>query len=367
MSEKRKRRPYYNYFPADFEEGTRHFEPASKGLFQTLLNHQHAHDYIPSDPRAIQKVAGFFDPMMPPGLTPEQAAMWHELSSPFTFAFAWSQVSEKFVKDADGNLRNPRMEADRLEYLEHVAKKSLAGKASAAKRASVPRRTKGSGKHSTPVGPEPQHPLPKSPTPVDPAHSTPVASESNTCSKKDPFCCEKIQPTTTTTIPTTTTTPSPTPKPTPRESESETQTQVGNSLSRSPEEISISDFFDAADGNGIDPELAQAAFDYYAPRGFRAGKSSDRFRASDVPSIMRSWARREKSFRGDGGGEAKPLTPGNLKIVLDALNQKMEAYYNRHNLGASGAREAKKEQWEHWRGMRDRRDGIEKKIADFEA
>jgi uncharacterized protein YdaU (DUF1376 family) len=87
--------PYYQYYPADFEQGTATFTLTEVGAYQRLLNHQWAHGSVPGDSvKALSQILR---------------------CSTSTTKSVWAIVQEKFPRWDDGQHRNARLAAVRQD------------------------------------------------------------------------------------------------------------------------------------------------------------------------------------------------------------------------------------------------------------
>lgn len=94
----------------DFLSGTSDMTPEEVGAYIRLLCHQWSKGYLPNDPERLARMAGAMDV---PSLR---------------------YVLAKFVLQADGTLRNERLESVRRESEEYRTRKSASGRAGAQKR-----------------------------------------------------------------------------------------------------------------------------------------------------------------------------------------------------------------------------------------
>lgn len=105
--------PYYQYYPADFEQGTATFTLAEVGAYQRLLNYQWTHGSIPSDVKALALILRCM---------------------PSTVKAIWKAIAGKFEQGEDGHWRNAKMERVRADADTVWQRKVNAGRASAAAR-----------------------------------------------------------------------------------------------------------------------------------------------------------------------------------------------------------------------------------------
>ena len=81
--------PYFQYYPADFEQGTAAFTLIEVGAYQRLLNYQWSHGSVPGD---------------------NLKALAQILRCPPSMAKAvWAVIQEKFPRTVTGAYRNPRL------------------------------------------------------------------------------------------------------------------------------------------------------------------------------------------------------------------------------------------------------------------
>jgi uncharacterized protein YdaU (DUF1376 family) len=87
--------PYFQYYPADFEQGTATFTLSEVGAYQRLLNHQWAHGSVPGDSvKALSQILR---------------------CSTSTTKSVWAIVQDKFPRWDDGQHRNARLAAVRQD------------------------------------------------------------------------------------------------------------------------------------------------------------------------------------------------------------------------------------------------------------
>jgi len=91
---KRKRSPWFAFYPDDFDSGTRAMTLAGRGAYLSLLCYQFSNGTIPKDERTICRIIGAF---------PDE---WAEIRS---------EVLAKFEALEDGSWINRRMEKEREE------------------------------------------------------------------------------------------------------------------------------------------------------------------------------------------------------------------------------------------------------------
>jgi uncharacterized protein YdaU (DUF1376 family) len=106
--------PYYQYYPADFEQGTATFTLSEVGAYQRLLNYQWTHGSIPGDLKSLAMILR---------------------CTPSTAKSVWKTIVCKFNQGEGGQWTNAKMERVRSEA-EHLWQRRVSGgKASAAARA----------------------------------------------------------------------------------------------------------------------------------------------------------------------------------------------------------------------------------------
>lgn len=109
MSDQRKRLPYFNFYPADFLEGTAFMSDEEVGAYIRLLAIQWGHRRLPDDPMRVER-------MVP------------------SIAKTWPAIASKFSRDGDG-MFNERLESERLKAETRADKNAENGrKGGAAKR-----------------------------------------------------------------------------------------------------------------------------------------------------------------------------------------------------------------------------------------
>jgi uncharacterized protein YdaU (DUF1376 family) len=105
--------PYFQYYPADFEQGTATFTLTEVGAYQRLLNHQWAHGSVPDSTRTLAQILR---------------------CSPSTAKSVWKTISAKFEQGEDGLYRNARLEQSRDNSRSAWQRQVDRGRASAAAR-----------------------------------------------------------------------------------------------------------------------------------------------------------------------------------------------------------------------------------------
>jgi uncharacterized protein YdaU (DUF1376 family) len=102
--------PAFQFYPADFDQGTAEMTLDETGLYIRLLGHQWLTGSVPSDPSRIASVAH---------------------TTVEVLERLWPVVSRKFETGPDGRLRNARLEAEREKQREWRAKQVTSGRAGA--------------------------------------------------------------------------------------------------------------------------------------------------------------------------------------------------------------------------------------------
>lgn len=97
--------PRLPWYPAAFAGATRDWPLLARGLYRELLDAQWDLGSIPADERALRSMVR------------ATAREWNRV---------WPIVGPKFVRGADGRLRNSRLEQHRSEALELLEKKRRA-------------------------------------------------------------------------------------------------------------------------------------------------------------------------------------------------------------------------------------------------
>ncbi|HTI70871.1 MAG TPA: DUF1376 domain-containing protein [Candidatus Limnocylindria bacterium] len=112
----KRRGPAFQFYAQDFLVGTVMMSTAEVGAFVRLLCHQWVNESLPDDDTALARLA------LIEGESGEHVAA------------ILRRVRAKFQPDKDGQLRNRRLEAIRLEQASYRARKARAGKLGAGRR-----------------------------------------------------------------------------------------------------------------------------------------------------------------------------------------------------------------------------------------
>lgn len=106
--------PAFQFYPSDFDTDTADWSPEEVGIYIRLLNYQWKHGAIPSDEERLMMIVRLIDKRR--------------------FRQAWDVVGAKFPASHDGELKNRRMEEERIKQATYRDKQRENGKKGAGAR-----------------------------------------------------------------------------------------------------------------------------------------------------------------------------------------------------------------------------------------